>query len=189
MRKELFTVLVLLPLAGCDDSSKLAGNTATKTEGNADYNSNESNAPEQTPESPVAFTPVPVAGAYLNCSYVESAQEEIRCVALNDFGAPKAFEAKIAYIISGEGDAWVESTFEENGVGSWIVRKPAALKPNFAVVLVDDTSGVLADWIVDEDNLPKMMLVDGSFEDLVVDVSSDETRRATQFLGPESQKT
>lgn len=201
MRSRLLFVCLLLPisLSGCENSEFAASeNSATRAqEKNASSNPPDNTkaaatTSETTSESELvaeAIPPVPVAGAYLNCSYQEAAPAEVRCEALDDNGQAKDFIAKRAYIISGDGPQWTEVAFNSVGVGQWVVQKRADLKPSFAVALVNDQNAVLADWIVDANQMPPLKLSDPSFEDLKIDTSNDAAIDRTQFLYPNDQKS
>lgn len=190
--RQLFVCLSLCPLlttSGCD-SSKLAGSeNSTSALGSQDKNteSNPSPGDSETLQAAEAIPPVPVAGAYLSCSYSDSASEEVRCEALDDSGQPKDFTAKKVYIISGADQNWSETTFNATGVGKWVVQKPAEIKPSFAVALFNDQNAVLADWVLDANQTPPLKLADASFEDMKVDPSSQDSLQATEYLGPGTQ--
>lgn len=137
--------------------------------------------------SAVAIEPVPIGGAYLTCQLSIDLITEASCYVLAKDGGDFPFNAKSAYTIVKDEDTWTPVAFrpDPNRSNAWFFSLPFnGNERSFVVIVADENSNVLADWVLQKDKAPLTLVADGDFELNRIDPTKQET---TQYVPPERQ--
>ncbi|MBC7532632.1 MAG: hypothetical protein H7318_13745 [Oligoflexus sp.] len=124
-----------------------------------------------------AVTPVAVSGASLFC-YKE---DSFHCLATDASGKAFPFKATKAFYSTAMAQEWVTTSFHASydtpdkagraaGASDWIVDVPLELRgQEVAVLLIDENSHFMADWLGGDNASTLNLIADGSFENQKID--------------------
>ncbi len=135
-----------------------------------------------------ASIPVAIGGASLTCSITSPQNYQATCFASKD-GKPFDFKVTRAfYHLPNKGWVPTQTAPTVLNPGSYRVQLTAeTASQSVAIALANDQSETLADWVIDPSNPPQLAIQDGSFEDHIIDMTSQQTNDATHFVQPTQQ--